>query len=353
MAHCIPAPGLKWRPSKKLAMTLFALFVLEERERERERGGGGLFVGCLTSQQQASVSQGRICSDNFTCCHTEIEVADQMFYLTQSQYTDTGPTSPSADPIMPGAWQGSHWSANFNLKSLVWLDPEKIPAQAGFKPGTFHSRGGHHTIRPTRRSGEGEKIKMCWEGAREDHDASIFYRILVIIFSKLIHDSVFFVFKKVTKKEMNTTDLYRSIPSYGSKAVSTSHGIFHALQCHSERKLETGTLYVCWVTAGDGTQHPARGCLCLWHGKRSLEARAGGWAKVQERNTTHHRSHNLASSRRKVSFLYTVLYTAKVHELWIWTGHSTAVAVMVWETQTYNALINCAAKTRQIVLNIL
>ena len=72
-----------------------------------------LLVGCLTSQQQASVSQGRICSDNFTCCHTELEVADQTFYLTQSQYTDTGPTSPSADPIMPGAWQGSHWSANF------------------------------------------------------------------------------------------------------------------------------------------------------------------------------------------------------------------------------------------------
>ena len=68
---------------------------------------------CLTSQQQASASQGRICSDNFTCCHTEIEAADQTFYLTHSQYTDTGPTSPSADPISPGAWQGSHWSANF------------------------------------------------------------------------------------------------------------------------------------------------------------------------------------------------------------------------------------------------
>ena len=68
-------------------------------------------VGCLTSQQQASVSQGRICSDSFTSCHTKIEVADQTFYLTQSQYT--GPTSPSADPITPGAWQGSHWSANF------------------------------------------------------------------------------------------------------------------------------------------------------------------------------------------------------------------------------------------------
>ena len=36
------------------------------------------------------------------------KVADQTFYLTQSQYTDTTPTSPSADPITPGAWQGSH-----------------------------------------------------------------------------------------------------------------------------------------------------------------------------------------------------------------------------------------------------
>ena len=72
-----------------------------------------LLVGCLTSQQHASVSQGRICTDNFTCCHTEIEAADQTFYLTQSQYTDNGLTSPSADPITPGAWQGSHWSANF------------------------------------------------------------------------------------------------------------------------------------------------------------------------------------------------------------------------------------------------
>ena len=77
-----------------------------------------LLVACLTSQQQASVSQGRICLDNLTCCHTEIQVADQTFNLTQSQYTDTGPTSPSADPITPGAWQGNHWSANF-LKSLV------------------------------------------------------------------------------------------------------------------------------------------------------------------------------------------------------------------------------------------
>ena len=50
----------------------------------------------------ASVSQGRICSDDFACCHTEIEVAGQIFHLTQSQYTDTGPTSPSTYLITPG-----------------------------------------------------------------------------------------------------------------------------------------------------------------------------------------------------------------------------------------------------------
>ena len=85
-----------------------------------------LLVGCLASQQHASVSQGWTCSDNFACCHTEIEVAGQTFHLTQSQYTDTGPTSPSTDPITPGTWQGSDWSAN--LKSLVWIDPEKNPS---------------------------------------------------------------------------------------------------------------------------------------------------------------------------------------------------------------------------------
>ena len=71
-----------------------------------------LCVGCFTSKQHASVSQGRICSDKFSCCHTEIEVVDQLFYLTPIQYTDTGPTSPSADPLTPGAWQSSHLSVS-------------------------------------------------------------------------------------------------------------------------------------------------------------------------------------------------------------------------------------------------
>ena len=49
-------------------------------------------------------------------CHTETEVADQTFHLTQSQYTDTRPTSPSIDP---GAWHGSHWSANFLVTGMT------------------------------------------------------------------------------------------------------------------------------------------------------------------------------------------------------------------------------------------
>ena len=46
----------------------------------RSSGNVCLLVGCLTPQQHASVSQGRICPDNCTCCHADIEVADQTFH---------------------------------------------------------------------------------------------------------------------------------------------------------------------------------------------------------------------------------------------------------------------------------
>ena len=50
-----------------------------------------MFVGCLTSQQHASESQGSICTDNFTCCHTEIE--KMQIKLS---------TSPSHSTLTPG-----------------------------------------------------------------------------------------------------------------------------------------------------------------------------------------------------------------------------------------------------------
>ena len=110
-----------------------------------------LFVGCLTPQQHASASQGRICTDNFTCCHTEIEVADSTFYLTQSQYTDTRPSSPSADPIMPGAWQDSHWNASFEVTGMT-RPRKKSRRKRDSNPGSSALEADALTTRPTRRS---------------------------------------------------------------------------------------------------------------------------------------------------------------------------------------------------------
>ena len=99
-----------------------------------------LSVGCLTSQQPP----GWIYPDNCRCCHTEIEVADQTCYPNQSQYTDTGRTSSSSDPITLGAWQGSHWSANFSVTGMT--RPGKIPkSKAGIEARIFRTRSGRLT----------------------------------------------------------------------------------------------------------------------------------------------------------------------------------------------------------------
>ena len=108
-----------------------------------------MFVGCLTPRQHACASQGQICSHNFTCCHTQIEAADPTFYLTQSQCTDTGPTSPSADPIIPGTGQGStgvpflsHWYDSIQEKSRCKRDSN---------PGSCALEAVALSTRPTRR----------------------------------------------------------------------------------------------------------------------------------------------------------------------------------------------------------
>ena len=91
---------------------------------------------CLTSQQQASVSQGRICTDNYTRCYTETEVAHQTINLAQSQYTDTEPTSPSTDPITPGRVATgvptlSHWYDS--TKKNKTKQNKKKPAASGIR----------------------------------------------------------------------------------------------------------------------------------------------------------------------------------------------------------------------------
>ena len=80
--------------------------------------------------KHASVSQGRICSNNLTCCHTKTAVADQTFHLTQSQYTETRPASPSTDPVTPGAWQGSHRSADFKVTGMTRSKRDSNPGSS-------------------------------------------------------------------------------------------------------------------------------------------------------------------------------------------------------------------------------
>ena len=113
-----------------------------------------LLVACLTSQQHAGVSQERICSDNSMCCHTEIEVAYPTLHLTQLQYTDNRPTSPSTDPITPGAWQGSHWSAKFKVTGMTrpWNNPGASGIRtrdlllSGRMPSPLGQQGGNYRI---------------------------------------------------------------------------------------------------------------------------------------------------------------------------------------------------------------
>ena len=60
-------------------------------------GGESRLVACLTSQLYSSVSQRRFCSGKLTCCNSELQIKPSI-YLAQSQYTDTGPTSPRHGP---------------------------------------------------------------------------------------------------------------------------------------------------------------------------------------------------------------------------------------------------------------
>ena len=92
------------------------------------------------------MSRERIFTDNCKCCYTETEVADQTFYLTQSQYIDTRPTSPSADPIMPGRVA----TEVPIVKSLVQFDPEKSWRMQDSNTGSCTLKADTLTTRPTR-----------------------------------------------------------------------------------------------------------------------------------------------------------------------------------------------------------
>ena len=98
---------------------------------ERERGGRG-DGSALTSLRAATLRQ------------------TLQIQLSTSRYTDTRPTSPRADPITPDAWQGSHWSANFEVTGMT--GPRKLPSQSGIQTPDLPLFGADAlTTWPTRR----------------------------------------------------------------------------------------------------------------------------------------------------------------------------------------------------------
>ena len=107
-----------WNLSLVRFWELFSCQTNNSRFTRWNSGAASSDGGCLTSQQHTSVSQGRMYSDKYTCCHAEIEVADQTFYLTQPHYTDSCPLSPCTDPVKSGAWLGNTVAVIF--RSLVW-----------------------------------------------------------------------------------------------------------------------------------------------------------------------------------------------------------------------------------------
>ena len=116
-----------------------------ETETMREKGireGERVIVCCLLSVQATyqCISGTDLLRQFYVLPHRDRSC--QTFHLTQLQYTDTGPTSPST--ALKHQAPGKVATGVTIFKSLVWLDPEKIPAQVGFEPGIFCSRGGRH-----------------------------------------------------------------------------------------------------------------------------------------------------------------------------------------------------------------
>ena len=90
-----------------------------------------LLVGCLTSHQYASVSRNGSAQTILRAATLRQKL--QIELSIRSKYTDTDQTSPSTDTITPGAWQGSHWSANFFSHWYDSTPEKKNPGGSGIR----------------------------------------------------------------------------------------------------------------------------------------------------------------------------------------------------------------------------
>ena len=107
-----------------------------------------LLAACLTSSNM-QVCQGQTCLDRFTCCHTEMKVADKICHLTLSQYCDTGPSSPNT-PLRWPSGEGTGLESGrsgVRVQLVLWYFPRwghtsdlKIGTPVASLPGAWRYR---------------------------------------------------------------------------------------------------------------------------------------------------------------------------------------------------------------------
>ena len=110
-------------------------------EPSSTEGGTGQTFACTQHEHISSATTG--CWSPFCFCHCPTikkqaqwiswkdllkqlpysEAADQTCYLIKSCCADTRLTSPSAEPVMPGIWEGRHQDTNFSVpgKNELWI----------------------------------------------------------------------------------------------------------------------------------------------------------------------------------------------------------------------------------------
>ena len=109
-----------------------------------------LLVGCLTSQQQASVSQGRICSDLLPhwdrSCRSNVLPHPVTVYWHRADQSQCWPYNArrlAGQPLECQFW--SHWYDS---------TPKKSRRKRDSNPGPSTLEADALTTRPTRRSGD-------------------------------------------------------------------------------------------------------------------------------------------------------------------------------------------------------
>ena len=140
----------------------------DQRRTDKRRNCIGkrncLLIGCLTSQQHASVSQGRICTVNFRAATLREKLQIQLS------------TSPSHSILTPG-WPvpvltlyrqapGRVATGVPIFKSLVWLDLKKIPSKLDSNPGSSAPEADALTTRSARRWKEEHRDWLCAQWTR-------------------------------------------------------------------------------------------------------------------------------------------------------------------------------------------